>query len=110
MNLPPNLREAIDALESEADSSYIIACSINLYSECLRRKAGRVLFGPKDVENLFSMCRMLLDVQDPGTFAPPSRVEPTEEELDKVRDAYSQIAEAVQGFSNETHTLNERRL
>ncbi len=93
MNLPPNLREAIDALESEADSSYIIACSINLYSECLRRKAGRVLFGPKDVENLFSMCRMLLDVQDPGTFAPPSRVEPTDEEQAAIADPFKQILE-----------------
>ena len=95
MNLPPNLREAIDALESEADSSFIIACAINLYSECLRRKAGRVLFGPKDVDDLFSMCRMLLDVRDPGTFAPASRVEPTEEEIDTIRDAYSQFADAV---------------
>lgn len=92
-----NLRDALDELQDHQDASFVIACAVNLYSECLRRRAGRVLYGPKDVEKLLEMTKMLLDLQDPGTFAPAKRDEkPTEREVDTISDPFTQIAQAAQ--------------
>ena len=96
MNLNPNLRAALDEMEDTQDSLYIIACAVNLYSECLRRRAGRVLYGPNDIQKLFEMAKMLLDIQDPGVRPPLAREpEPSEAEIEAIADPFAEIAEMV---------------
>jgi hypothetical protein len=47
-------------LAEDSDSAYIIACTLNLYHENLRRCHGRVLLIPDDVVNVFKILDMLL--------------------------------------------------
>lgn len=43
------------------EESYIIAASINLYIESLRRVDGRILLTPKDIPSLFHIVDLLLN-------------------------------------------------
>lgn len=47
-------------LAEDNDSAYIIACTLNLYHENLRRCHGRILLIPDDVVNIFKILDMLL--------------------------------------------------
>lgn len=66
----------------DADSAYIIAATINLYSESLRRVGGRVLYGPDDAKALIGIINTFLSVKDIiHSYRPAvTRAEPTEDE------------------------------
>jgi len=60
------LRETIAKLHesNDADIAFIVAATINLYADSMRRRAGRILFGPSDVRILLEMIVKLITVAD----------------------------------------------
>ena len=75
------LLATLDSLE-DSDTAFITAAAINLYNETLRRKHGRILYGPADVANLAGIIHSLLN--PPVSLADPEKVKrsakPTPEE------------------------------
>lgn len=60
---------------SEGDEAFIIAGTINLYSEAIRRRKGRILYGPDDVKALLGMIDRLLNPPEliGQSYVPPGR-------------------------------------
>jgi hypothetical protein len=77
-----NLHETIDAITSaeDADAAFIVAAAINLYSETLRRRHGRRLYGPADVRALFAIMKTLLDAREIELDFRQTSARPTAEE------------------------------
>lgn len=111
MTMHENFINEISEIQAKQDVDFVVACSINLYGECLRRnsKGGRVLFGPADVPKLFGMVKMLLDLQDPGHFSQAPRTVPNEDEVKAILDPFSQIAEAVDDVKKEAKEVTKER-
>lgn len=81
------------------DTAYLVAAAINLYSEAIRRRVGRVLYGPNDVKAMLTICEIILTVEDTQyqTQAPARPQELTEEEADRVLDVGKALEEMASG-------------
>ncbi len=44
------------------DVAYLFAAGINLHSEAMRRRAGRLLYGPADVQRLLKLIDLVINV------------------------------------------------
>ena len=79
-----SIAETLTALaESEdTDTCYILAATLNLYSEVLRRKQGRVLYGPADARRLLELCALFLEPAPSEALTPArgNRLDPDEQE------------------------------
>ena len=55
------------------DETFLVAAAINLYSESIRRRAGRILYGPADVTALTAIITTLLKAAEiEQTYEPPT--------------------------------------
>ena len=84
------IHETIQGLlqAEDRDASFLIAAQINLYSEALRRRAGRTLWGPSDVQVLLHMINILLTPMDmEQTFIPNRAIRPSETEESAILQA-----------------------
>lgn len=96
-----SITETLRSLESasEDDAAYIIAAALNVYSESIRRRSGRILYGPGDIKNLLSILSMLLappELADQG-YHPASRsAEPSDLEKSMLIDPV-QFHNAIKG-------------
>jgi hypothetical protein len=63
------ITDALIALDQamEGDEAFLLAGAVNLYSEAIRSRQGRVLYGPADVRALLGICKTL--IQPPETLA-----------------------------------------
>jgi hypothetical protein len=70
MTAQPSIREILSSIQSteDKDQAFIVAATINLYSEANRRLHGRVLFSPSDVRNVLSILQILFE--EPPIEAP----------------------------------------
>ncbi len=93
---PPltDILAAINQAEN-GDTAFLIAASINLYSEALRRKTGRVLYTPADAENLFTICNMLLHPPMDAIERPRAAAKPTPDEMRSVETAGAEGESAI---------------
>ena len=84
---PPSIVELIRNVTNaaEADVSFAVAATLNLYQEILRRVHGRVLLKPEDVQNVLKIVDMMLsaDITQEYTHTGRKR-EPDEKELEQV--------------------------
>jgi len=78
-----DLLSSIQAAEDD-DSLFIVAAAINLYSEAMRRKTGRILYTVEDVKALGAMCGVLLTHPEPAPIKPTRPVKPTAEEAQAI--------------------------
>lgn len=88
---PSMISEILQSLANreEADAAFILAATINLYSESIRRRAGRILYGPEDAKELLRMVNVLLDAKPmaASSFLPSNKpTEPTSEEREVIMD------------------------
>jgi hypothetical protein len=92
-----SIHEAITSLlEGEnADSAFIVAAAINIYNDAMRRRHGRLIYGPADVLALFEICKILLDDRsDQRGFAGGSRsARPSAEEEEAILTAVTDAVE-----------------
>lgn len=89
---------ALDAASAH-DDAYILAAAINIYSESIRRREGRILYGPVDVQALFTIMSTLIEPK-PQAYQPSRRkAQPTEEETAAITDVY----EAIQDMTKPTN-------
>lgn len=68
------------AKSEDTDTTYVIAAAINLYSETMRRKQARVLYGPADARRLLELCSLLLNPPPVEQLGPArgNRLDPQE--------------------------------
>lgn len=87
MTITDTLR-SLETAEDD-DAGFLIAATINLYSESIRRRAGRVIWGPGDVKNLLSICKTLLappELGDQDYRPAKTRPEPNDVEKEMIAD------------------------
>lgn len=87
-----SIQEVIKSLSAseEDDTAFIVAGAINLYSESMRRRVGRILYGPEDVRGLFGILSVLLSTSenavknDLAKVTSPARRKPSETETEVI--------------------------
>lgn len=77
-----SIAETLTALakSEDTDTCYILAATLNLYSEVLRRKHGQILYGPANARRLLELCAMMLEPPPVEQLAPArgNRLDPEE--------------------------------
>ena len=70
------------AKSEDTDTVYIVAATLNLYTEVMRRKQARVLYGPADARRLLELCSMMLNPPEIEALSPArgNRLDPEETE------------------------------
>ena len=88
--------------------AFLVAATINLYTENLRRRAGRTIFSPQDVKNLHQILDLLLNVDLKPTYVPAQRAKVTDAEIDTIlkplqngRSAIDELNRVAEGFMAE---------
>lgn len=90
--LPTSLKDILKGIDirEDTDIAFVVAASINMYLETMRRIHGRMLLGPQDAVNLFYMIDMLLSPTPAPSPSEPKSVrtrELTEEESQQLLKA-----------------------
>lgn len=103
------IQETLSRLSSAEDDevAFLVAATINLYTENLRRRCGRVIFSPADVKNLHKILDILLTVENNPSYKPATRAKVSEAELDKIlrpasqQTAIDELNRVAEGFAPE---------
>ena len=68
------------AKSEDTDTAFIIAATINLYTETMRRKQGRALYSPADARRLLEICALFLNPPPTEELKPArgNRLDPEE--------------------------------
>ena len=69
------------AKSEDTDTAFIIAATINLYTETMRRKQGRALYSPADARRLLEICALFLNPPPTEELKPArgNRLDPEEQ-------------------------------
>jgi DNA-directed RNA polymerase specialized sigma24 family protein len=90
--------DSIASADSD-EAAFLTAATINLYTEALRRRAGRVLFTPADVKALDTILKLILNPKTDVEYKPGNRqvgpspveqktiLEATERAIDQLKEA-----------------------
>lgn len=92
-----SITDALSALRSAAedDDAFILAATLNLYNENIRRREGRILYGPEDVRSLFDVMSILIKEKSQGTIEPSRPTKPSPVEMEQIVDVEKAIADEV---------------
>lgn len=65
-DLAPTITDHLHVIaeSDDLDSAHIIAQTLNLYHEALRRRASRTTLNANDIQTVFRICMMLLAAAD----------------------------------------------
>ena len=74
--------------DEDADVAYLFAATLNLYSEALRRRAGRIMYGPTDVKAVLDIVNTLLACNElTQEYVSTRSIVPSKEEAQAVMEA-----------------------
>lgn len=73
---------------TDEDTAFLLAASINLYSESIRRREGRILYTPEDIRRLLGIWdAVTAEVERETDYKPSARaVEPSKVEAEMISD------------------------
>jgi hypothetical protein len=79
----PSILDTLASLNTaeDSDTALILAGAINLYSESIRRRQGRILYYPSDVRRLLAIADLLLEAAQPEAIAQARSAEPDDAEV-----------------------------